>query len=306
MPLWANKNKIDIFWSPAHRLPIVIRGRIRTVITIHDLIWRHAPETMRKLSQLLDATLMPHAISKADGVIAVSKHTAKDIVSEIPKIKKNKIRIIYEGVSLTKYLTIDHIVSLGIDRPYILFVGTLEPRKNLRRLCLAFKKINSELKNKFKLIIAGGKGWGREDVSLLIRQLKLSENVLLLGYVSEETLATLYKHATLLAMPSLYEGFGLPIIEAMHFGTPVLTSNVSSMKEIAMDAAVLVDPLDVNSISDGLILVLQDFRLQRQLSQNGLKRASEFNWMKAARETLSFFDHIYSSKALIENESINL
>jgi glycosyltransferase involved in cell wall biosynthesis len=156
------------------------------------------------------------------------------------------------------------------------------------------------------LIIAGGKGWGREDVSILIRRLKLSENVLLLGYVSEETLATLYKHAALLAMPSLYEGFGLPIIEAMYFGTPVLTSNVSSMKEIAMDAAVLVDPLDVNSISDGLNLVLHDLRLQRQLSQNGLKRASEFTWLKAARETLSFFERIYSSKALSENEGSNL
>lgn len=299
LPWVAGRDLLDIFWSPRHHLPLFLNPKVKQVVTIHDLVWRHAPETMRGLSRLLDAFLMPRAIRMADGVIAVSEQTASDIVSELPDVPGEKIRVIYEGASLVEPLPSAHLREIGIDGKFILFVGTLEPRKNLRRLLQAYGKLEHSLRERFRLVIAGGKGWGREDIPSVIRELGIEEATIVLGYVSDKTLATLYKYAELLVMPSLFEGFGLPLVEAMSSGTPVLTSDRSSMKEIAGDAGILVDPFDVASIVEGLTSILSNDGLRSRLSRAGLERAKDFSWERAATETMSFFNDLMMRESVM-------
>lgn len=285
LPLMVKKDKVDLFWSPAHRLPRYLPGSIASVVTIHDLVWKHASETMRPLSQKLDAKLMPEAIKIADWVIAVSKWTAKDLIIEVPEAKQ-KISVIYEAGSLDFECLKDYC---SLNKKYLLFVGTLEPRKNLPRLLKAYSLLPSFIKNEYTLIIVGGKGWGKDDINSVAKQLDIEKYVEILGYLSDEALASVYQKASMLVMPSLYEGFGLPLLEAMSVGVPVVTSNVSSMPEIVNNAAILVDPYDVNSIKEGIEKVLTNAELRVSLSNAGSVRSKLFSWRKAAKDTLLVF-----------------
>ena len=292
LPIMATIDKVDLFWSPAHRLPRFLPKSIVSVVTIHDLVWKFAPETMRPLSQKLDAKLMPEAIKNADWIIAVSKWTAKDLIDEVPNAKR-KTSIIYEAPSLT-YDSI--IVKKSLNKNYLLFVGTLEPRKNLPRLLEAYSFLPSHIKEKYSLNIVGGRGWGKVNFESLIEHFKIKKYVKILGYLSDKDLAKTYQNASILVMPSLYEGFGLPLLEAMNAEVPVVTSNISSMPEIVGKAAILVDPYDVNSIKEGMIKVLTDLNLRSSLSKEGLKQSKNFSWKKAAEKTMLVFTEAISSQ----------
>ncbi len=286
LPFMAKKDEVDLFWSPAHRLPKYLSRSIVSVVTIHDLVWKHAPETMRPFSQKLDAKLMPEAIEMADWVIAVSKWTAKDLIAEVPKAKQ-KTSVIYEAGSLT----FSHSRSdYNLGEKYLLFVGTLEPRKNLPRLLKAYSLLSCSIKDEYPLIIVGGKGWGEDDIDDIVKQLDIEKYVQILGYLSDKELATVYQEASLLVMPSLYEGFGLPLLEAMSVGVPVVTSNISSMPEIVGDAAVLADPYSVDSIKEGIEKVLTDSELKSELSNAGYDQSKLFSWARATKETLLVFE----------------
>lgn len=290
LPWWASQDKVDIFWSPGHRLPRYLSKRIARVVTIHDLVWKHAGDTMRPLARWLDAKQMPAAVHLADRVITVSCHTAQDLVEEMPESER-KVRVVYSGgASLYPAASRESLSIMGIDRPYFLFVGTLEPRKNLHRLLEAYATLSEDIKKNILLVIAGGKGWGGVDVQAVAAQLGLSDCIRAVGYVSEESLATLYAHAIFLTMPSLYEGFGLPLLEAMARGTPVLTSDCSSMPEVAGDAGLLVNPHDVGSIANGLLTLIINEKLRQDMAQRAQVNAGRFSWQKAADETLRIFD----------------
>jgi len=280
LPVKIRSDKIDIFWSPAHRIPMFLDNKVSSVVTIHDLVWKHAPDTMRWLSCFLDSRLMPKAIKKADRVIAVSNSTKEDIIKLDKKLKK-KISVISEGCSFEFSQ-----ICKNIDQKFILFVGTIEPRKNLYRLLHAYSSLSSDLIKDYRIVIIGGKGWGKQDIYKYAQKLNILNRIELLGYVKDEVLIDYYMKATILAIPSLYEGFGLPIIEAMSAGLPVLTSNNSSMSEIIQDAGVVVDPLDVSSIRDGLEKLLTDEKLRENLSYSGLKRSRDFDWSLSAKKTL--------------------
>jgi glycosyltransferase involved in cell wall biosynthesis len=178
---------------------------------------------------------------------------------------------------------------LGIDQNYLLFVGTLEPRKNLLRLLTSYSRLPVSIKNKAILVIAGGKGWGGVDIKKTVRKLDLERHVRLVGYVDDTMLAALYKNALFLAMPSIYEGFGLPITEAMAHGTPVLTSNNSSMPEVAGEAGLLVDPLSVDSIQKGLIELLSNAKLRNRLASRAKDSAKRFDWDVSAAKLVDVF-----------------
>lgn len=289
LPLNALRDNVDVLWSATHRLPRWLPSKVARVVTVHDLVWRHAPETMRPLSRTLDRVLMPSAVRSADRVIAVSQSTAQAIKAEWPSAG-NKVRVIHPGGAIlppagdAKALTL-----MGIDKQYVLFVGTLEPRKNLARLLAAFAKLPEPVRYGAKLVIAGGKGWGGIDIVRLIAELNLREHVILTGYVNDLLLSTLYSNARLLAMPSLYEGFGLPLVEAMSRGVPVLISNISSLPEVAGDAGYQVDPFDVESIADGLLNLLADEALHESYAMRAVASASRFSWEQAARQTLEVF-----------------
>ena len=286
LPLWVKQDGIDLFWSPAHRLPRYLPKSIASVVTIHDLVWRHAPDTMKSFGRFLDAKFMPEAIRMADKVIAVSKWTANDLITEVPEAEV-KTSVIYEAGSLT----FSHSRSdYNLGKKYLLFVGTLEPRKNLPRLLKAYSLLSCSIKDEYPLIIVGGKGWGEDDIDDIVKQFDIEKYVQFLGYLSDKELATVYQEASLLVMPSLYEGFGLPLLEAMSVGVPVVTSNISSMPEIVGDAAVLADPYSVDSIKEGIEKVLTDSELKSELSNAGYDQSKLFSWARAAKETLLVFE----------------
>lgn len=281
LPSWAAKDDIDVFWGATHRLPLFLQESVARVVTIHDLVWKYASETMRPLSRIMEQMLMPRAIKMADRIVADSESTAMAIAREYP-LAANKIRVVYPGTPcLPQPSDLSTIEYLDFSGDYFLFVGTLEPRKNLDRLLQAFASLSTELKQQYQLVIAGGKGWGDVNLDYLISQYNLEEYVHVIGYISDIELSTLYANANFLVMPSLYEGFGLPIVEAMSFGVPVLTSNTSSMPEVAGDAGILVDPLSINSIASGLTKLMDP--IQRDLlASMAKKNSSRFTWEKAA------------------------
>lgn len=285
LPYWASYDKINVFWGPAHRIPRFLAHNIARVVTIHDLVWKHAGDTMRGLNKILEKKLMPEAIYLADRIIADSHHTAKDISNEFP-IASSKIRVIYPGP--TNFILAGDFKALanfGIHARYILFVGTLEPRKNLERLLRAFSLVDSAHTRDLQLVIVGGKGWGNLDINALIRELDLSSKVVLTGYVTDEQLSTLYAHAYFLAIPSIYEGFGLPIVEANTYGIPVLTSNRSCLPEVAGDSGVLVDPFDIHSIAFGITTLLKNLDYRNKLAEKAILNAKRFSWERAGKET---------------------
>lgn len=289
LPYWASRDAVDVFWGTTHRIPSLLPARVARVVTIHDLVWRHASETMRPLSRVMEQWLMPQAVRMADRVIADSASTKADLESEFPQVR-GRVRVVHLGpTTMPQPHGRESLQALGINSPYLLFVGTLEPRKNLKRLLEAFGRIPESLKDRYQLVIVGGKGWGNVDLPLQVRRLGLEHLVCVTGFVTDEQLATLYRHAYLLAMPSLYEGFGLPLLEAMSFGVPVLTSNISSLPEVAGGAAILVDPLDVGSIVAGLTQALTNKTMHAALSANAKERAELFSWDNAATEVREVF-----------------
>ncbi len=294
LPLWAKEDGVDVLWGPAHRIPRWLPANISRVVTIHDLVWKYAGETMRPLSRRLERYQMPLAVSTADAVVADSQATA-DAVIEAFSVDADKLSVVTLGTSMAPKAAPDEVLQqLGIDRPYFLFVGTLEPRKNLARLLTAYSCLTESSKARALMVVAGGKGWGGVDINEMVTELDLVDHVRILGYVDESTLATLYANAEFLAMPSLYEGFGLPLIEAMAYGTPVLTANNSSMPEVAGDASLLVDALDTDSIERGLDKLITDDSLKARLAGNAKKNASRYDWDESAKQLVTVFEKAIS------------
>ncbi|MHC5230960.1 glycosyltransferase family 4 protein [Brucella sp. LJL56] len=289
LPLKVKEDKIDVLWGPAHRLPLLPVSGIPQVVTIHDLVWQHASSTMRFQGWLAERAFMKPAIKRAERVVAVSGAT-KQSISELYPWSKNKIDVVYPGCTpfLPDRISVD-LKRFDLDRPYALFVGTLEPRKNLLRLLEAFASLSLDIKSRLLLVIAGGQGWGLNDLTTEISRLNIASSVRLTGFVSDEELGKLYLDARFLAMPSLYEGFGFPIIEANQLGVPVLTSNTSSMPEVGGDAALLIDPTSVSSIMDGLTKLATDDFLRAQLAKSAQTNAARFDWCQSARELTDVF-----------------
>jgi glycosyltransferase involved in cell wall biosynthesis len=212
---WAAKSNIDLFWGPTHRLPIFLPKSIARVVTIHDLVWKFAPQTMRPLNLFVEKRLMPEAIRLADLVMADSQSTASGIAEVFPEYA-HKVRVVHLGVVKSDVTSKSaSLLPINIAKPYFLFVGTIEPRKNLERLLSAFALIPNALRDHFSFVIAGGKGWGGINLQELIQLKGLEDSVKVLGYVTDSELSVLYSNARFLAMPSIYEGFGLPLLEAM-------------------------------------------------------------------------------------------
>jgi len=303
LPYWATKDHVDIFWGATHRLPRYLPEQVARVVTIHDLVWKHAGETMRPLSRWVEKRLMPQAILQADRIVADSVSTAKAIEVEYPAMG-DRIRVVYPGTTdLPAPLDFQSLSYFGVERPYFLFVGTLEPRKNLQRLLEAYALLDPEIRSYARLVVAGGKGWGGVDLAGLVKELDLNGNVITTGYVDDVQLSTLYAYARFLAMPSLYEGFGLPLVEAMSFGVPVLTSDRSSLPEVAGDAGTLVDPFDVHSIAEGLSSLLSDDAYRDHLASLAIPNAKRFSWYNSAREMWAVFEEAAAARAQLVGRS---
>jgi glycosyltransferase involved in cell wall biosynthesis len=277
----AIQDDVDLFWGPSHRLPYFLSNSIKKVVTIHDLVWKLYPETMRKSTLLLESFFMPKAVKKADHILADSLAT-KQAIKDVFNVGDDKLSVIYPGVHpLGDGIPVKHFSDLT---NYILFVGTLEPRKNLKRLLCAYAQLEEKLKYVYPLVIAGGAGWGDVNLMKIIEDVKIAQYCKVLGYVNDEKLQSLYAHCAFLAFPSLYEGFGIPIIEATRYGKQVLTSNTSSMPEAANEYGVLVDPLSVDSILSGLSYLIHN--------PKEMPPQEKFLWYKSANELKEIFKKV--------------
>lgn len=263
----ARAAEADVYHCPTLRAPLT-RGKPPLVVTVHDLVPVLFPETMSTWSGLYTRATLRSVIKSADIIVAVSQTTANDL-NRLLHISPDRIRVVWSGVDEI-FLRQEGTAPLPIPTPYVLFVGTPEPRKNLPRLVEAMKVLRKHGLEQ-RLVIAGGGGWGKVALD--------SRDVHVLGRVSDAELASLYTHASCLALPSLYEGFGLTAVEAMAVGTPVVASSAGSLPEITGSAAVLVDPYDVGAIAAGLERAIRE---RDSLIIRGQERATQFRWERTA------------------------
>jgi glycosyltransferase involved in cell wall biosynthesis len=285
-PRWARIDALDVFWSPRHHLPLA--SSVPSVVTIHDLVWRHAPESMIALGRTLERALMPPSLRRARAVIAVSEATRTDLVDFMPEIE-TKISVIPEAA-----FTPTAAPSEPTRSRTILFVGTFEPRKNIPGILRGFARLLAGGTQSHQLVLAGNPGW-KQNVTALIEDLGLSDQVRIVRPQSQSELERLYTACDFLVMPSFYEGFGLPILEAMTFGKPVITSNLSSMPEVAGDAALLVDPKSDEQIATAMRRLIEDDDLYRTLSEHAQPQAARFSWDQAAADTLRVIESVAGS-----------
>ena len=288
--------RLDLLHSPDFITPARIIDRSRRVITVHDLAFLRYPELLTGDSRRYYRQVF-RTVKEADAIISVSEHTKRDLI-ELTEAPEECIVVVPEASSPAfrpiedRHSVEDALNRLAVREPYFLFVGTIEPRKNLVNLMRAYREFLTQHKHSASapdLIIAGARGWLYDEVFESISQLGIAERVRHISQPSEADLVALMNGALALVMPSRYEGFGLPVLEAMGCGTPVCASNVSALPEVVGDAGLLVHPDDIEGWAAALMRLDQDESLRRDLSQKGLDRAASFSWKKAAGQTLDLY-----------------
>jgi glycosyltransferase involved in cell wall biosynthesis len=281
----------EVLFVPAHVLPFTIDPRRLppSVVTIHDLGYHWFPQAHTRPQRLYLEAGTRWSAAAATRVIAVSRATAADL-NRVYDVAPAKIDVIHEACAAPELVTAEQVAAVrrqyGLMRPYALFVGTLQPRKNVVRLAQAYAALASARSLDFDLVLAGAPGWLSAPIVAELEALQLGARIRRLGYVPDEALPALLAGARLFCLVSLYEGFGLPVLEAQSYGVPVMTANNSSLPEVAGDAALLVDPTDVDAIADAMLRLSQDEPLRQQLIAAGHANVKRFSWEKAARETL--------------------
>jgi glycosyltransferase involved in cell wall biosynthesis len=282
---------LDVLHSPDFIPPH--RPSCRSVITVHDLAFLLYPHFLTKESARYYGHI-DQAVRWTDHIIAVSESTKRDTTRHLG-VPEDKITVVYEAANPV-FRPVDRDEAKaqvrdrhGVDGPFILFVSTIEPRKNVPTLLRAVWQLLECYKEDVRLVLAGGRGWLSEDAFSVVEELNLNSRVHFVGRVSSQDLLHLYNAAELLAHPAFYEGFGLPPLEAMACGLPVIVSNVASLPEVVGDAGLLVDPHDVDELTVGLWRILNDDELRQEMQVKGLRRAKRFSWERAARETLDIY-----------------
>lgn len=293
-------DKLDILFIPAHTLPLIYKKGLKTVVTVHDLGSEYLPKLHQLKQRFYLRIMQQYQLKKVSFIIAVSKATRDDLVKKC-QVSPEKIQVVYEAYNKYVFRIInnravnDRLRYYDLERDkYFLFVGTIQPRKNIERIIIAFNRYlargSASVDFSSKLVIAGSRGWMSDEIYKLPKKLRIEDKVSFLGYVPERRLPALYIGAKALVFPSLFEGFGLPILEAQACGCPVITSNISSMPEVAgKEGAILVDPYSVEQISEAISKV-EDEKIRRELVKKGLENAKRFSWERCALHTLEVLE----------------
>lgn len=298
LPLKAKMRGVDIMHYPDHTAPLM-RKFYPTVITVHDLAPLSFPRTFAKARRTYKALSIRRSVGMADRVIAVSEATKRDCM-RLLNLPEDKLRVVYNGVSpefrpIEDKRRLEEVrVRLGLPEKMALYVGTLEPRKNVTGLIRAFGSLKSTKGLKHVLVITGMKGWLYGEIFKTVEKLGLYGCVKFTGYVDKEDLPCLYNLADVFVYPSFYEGFGLPALEAMACGCPVITSNTSSLPEVVGGAGILTDPRDREALAGAIYRSITNEGLRQRMRAEGLKRAKRFSWERCARETLKVYEEVLS------------
>ena len=301
--------QIDVYHGPDFVLP-PLNGHTHKIVTVHDLAFIEHPEyAVPQLAAYLKK-VVPEAVAAADVVASIS-HTTRQTLIDHFHTPPEKITIVPNGIRSYFRRITDPVLleatrhKFGLKSPLVLGVGTQQPRKNHLGLIKAFHKAASSNNRQARpamLALAGGSGWLYEDTQRVVTELKLEKKVRFLGHVSDLELMLLYSLADVFVFPSFYEGFGVPPLEAMACGTPVITSNTSSLPEAAGDAALLVDPHKPGEIAKAITGVLENPSLQEELRQKGYKQAARYSWQKSARKMLAVYQQVYEGKTQFHDE----
>lgn len=286
-----------LFHAHEHLL-IPLRG-IPTVLTVHDLIYKLFPQHHKRLNHIFLNRAMPLFVKRADHIITISEASKRDLMG-FYGTPAEKITVVYEAADPTFTPPPPDYVNAVRDKyhlpeQFLLVVGTIEPRKNYSRLAQALMRLRQKHAD-LKLVVVGNRGWLTEEFFQTIADLGASEHIIFPGFVPDANLPSLYAAATALVMASVYEGFGLPVLEAMACGTPVVSSNASSLPELGGKVARYFDPHNLDEMVAALDTVLSDETLQRQMRKDGPPHAAQFSWERAARETLAVYSSVSSVK----------
>jgi len=282
----------DLYWQPNFIPNKGIKSK-KIVTSVHDfsfILYRefHPKERI----EYFDNNFFQE-LDRNDMIITGSNYSKQEILEQT-KFKDTQIKVIYHGIDHQLFRRyIEPKVDFKLPKKYILSVGSIEPRKNLIGLLKAYALLNDKLKQEYKLVLVGFKGWENQEIMKIIEQNKNSIHYL--GFISDEELAKVYNLASLFAFPSFYEGFGLPPLEAMACGTPVVCSNASSLPEVGGDAVVYCNPHDSDDISKKIAMLLEDTKLQQKMIKKGLLQAKKFSWEKSAEEHLKVFKEVIDS-----------
>jgi glycosyltransferase involved in cell wall biosynthesis len=292
--IWLNSRGCDfiradnlqVFFEPYNILPFKIPSRIKQVVAVHDFLAVH-PHMLSHYGRLLHKLFFKKSLNRAQHIIAMSEVIKQNLTNHF-SIDPKKISVIYEGVSelfhpYDQSEVLRFRQEADLSKPYLLTVATLEPCKNYPTLLKAFKRLNID----FDLVIIGKKGWRHQEIFSLIRELKLTERVKIIGYVPQANLPLFYNGAELYVHPSWYEGFGLPVLEAMACGTPTIASNSSSLTEIGGNAVLYFNPNSIDELVFKIETLLADSELRKNLTRKGIERAKNFTWEKTAQKTLA-------------------
>ena len=278
LPRLISQNREDVFFSPTHYTPWFTS--IPRLISVMDLSYLHYPEMFR-FKDLVQLKYMGGlSIAKAKKIFTISEFSKHEIMKQY-KRRDEDVVVTYPGFNIKQSLNSSK--KFAVRKPYILFVGTIQPRKNIERLIKAYEQLGQEV----DLLIVGKKGWLYESILTTAKKSSRVETIKFLDFVTDEELTVLYQNAVCLALPSLYEGFGIPVAEAMHAGCPVVISNTTSLPEVAGKAGIYVDPLNVNDIAAGLTKALQLSQADRlKLIKMGKEQIEKFNWETCAKKTI--------------------
>ncbi len=289
LPRLAKKHKVDILHSPANMAPLFYRGA--SIVHIHDLCFVVNPQWYSYLFHTAYNVAIPRLARRASRVITNSNNSRNDLL-QFYQVDASKVRLIYWAVDQTFGSGLVQERRLEEEGDYILYVGSLEPRKNIATLIEAFEQLRTDNPDlKTRLILIGGESPLFAAVRLQIKQ--FHNDVVFKGFVSDEELKQYYRKAMVVAYPSLYEGFGLPPLEAMASGAPVVTSNTSSLPEVVGDAALMVSPYDCAQLAGTLARVIRDRRLREEMRRRGFEQVKKFNWYRVARNVLAVYYEVY-------------
>lgn len=288
LDLYFNNPKPDVFFSPSHYAPRF--SPVKTVVSVMDLSYLYFPELFKKKDLLQLRAWTSYSVKNAKKVFTISNSSKNDIIREY-NLPSGKVVVTHLGIKeviKTKNNNMDELKSkYGILGNYMLFVGTLQPRKNIRKLIEAFSRIKD-----LDLVVVGKKGWLYEEILSAPKEFGVEDRVKFLENIGDDELPLFYKNAICFVFPSLYEGFGLPVLEAMNYDCPVITSNISSLPEAGGDACLYVDPENVDDITEKMKQLIKDKDLRKKLISKGREQVEKFSWEKTAKETLKVLEEV--------------
>ncbi len=282
-------NKYDLYWQPNFMPNNGIKAK-KIVTSVHDFSFiLHKDFHPKERIEYFEKYCFKN-IGKSDAIITGSEFSKREILERLD-FKDEDVHIIYHGIDHELFKVYDDL-NIGFDLPkkFIFSVGSIEPRKNLIGLLKAYNLLSNEIKDEYKLVLAGFKGWGNDEIMNIINKNK--ENIIYLGFISDIELAKVYNLSSCFVFPSFYEGFGLPVLEAMACGTPVVCSDASSIPEVGGDAVVYCNPYEIEDIKNKIEFVLNDNPLQEDMIKKGLERAKLFSWEKSADEHMRIFREV--------------